>query len=277
MEKSGAKLVEVGTTNRTYVSDYERALSPETSLLLKVNKSNYDIIGFTHEVELSELVELGRKRGIPVMEDLGSGALFDVEKFGLRGEPTPQASIAAGGDVVCFSGDKLLGGPQAGIILGKTEHIGAIRKNPLMRAVRVDKLTLSALGAVFQTLLSSRAPEQEIPTLKMMARSVEDISETIEKVRAELSEEVWQVLGAETADGESRVGGGSCPGQALPTKLLILNSKKISPDRLAEKLRQGTPSILGIIRDDTLCLDFRTVQPDELSDVAEALRDAIPR
>jgi len=277
MEKSGAKLVEVGTTNRTYVSDYERALSPETSLLLKVHKSNYDIIGFTHEVELSELVELGRKRGIPVMEDLGSGALFDVEKFGLRGEPTPQASIAAGGDVVCFSGDKLLGGPQAGIILGKTEHIGAIRKNPLMRAVRVDKLTLSALGAVFQTLLSSRAPEQEIPTLKMMARSVEDISETIEKVRAELSEEVWQVLGAETADGESRVGGGSCPGQALPTKLLILNSKKISPDRLAEKLRQGTPSILGIIRDDTLCLDFRTVQPDELSDVAEALRDAIPR
>ena len=276
MKKSGAKLVEVGTTNRTYIADYERALSPETSLLLKVHKSNYRIVGFTHEVELSELVELGRKRGIPVMEDLGSGALIDMEKFGLGGEPIPQSSVAAGVDIVSFSGDKLLGGPQAGIILGKREHIKAIRKNPLMRALRVDKLTLAALAAIVRIMLSSRAPEREIPTLAMLARSVDDISQLIEGVRAELGENAWQALGAETADGESQVGGGSCPGQALPTRLLFMKPKTISPDKLAGKLRQGTPSILGIIRDDSFCLDFRTVQPDELSDIAQALRGAIP-
>lgn len=276
MKKSGAKLVEVGATNRTYISDYERALTPETSLLLKVHQSNYSIVGFTREVTLTELTVLGRKRGIPVMEDLGSGALVDLAKFGLDHEPMPQESIAAGADIVCFSGDKLLGGPQAGIILGKSEHIRAIRKNPLMRALRVDKLTLAALAAVVQTLLSSPNPEKEIPTLGMLARSVDDIAEMIEKVRAELGEEVCRLLGATVMAGESQVGGGSCPGQILPTTLLVLKPENISPNKLAAKLRKGKPSILGIIRDDSFCLDFRTVRPDELPSVVKALRDIAP-
>ena len=277
MEKSGARLVEVGATNRTYISDYERALSPETSLLLKVHQSNYSIVGFTHEATLSELVTLGRKRGVPVMEDLGSGALVDLAKYGLDHEPMPRESIAAGVDVVCFSGDKLLGGPQAGIILGSREHVRAIRKNPLMRALRVDKLTLAALAAVFQAMLSSPTPEREIPTLGMMARSVEDISESIEKVLADLGEENRRSLGTSVKDGESRVGGGSCPGQTLPTTLLVVKPENISPDKLAAKLRKGQSPIIGIIRDDSFCLDFRTIRADELSMVVDALRGVIPQ
>jgi L-seryl-tRNA(Ser) seleniumtransferase len=275
MEKSGARLVEVGTTNRTYIEDYERALSPDTALLLKVHQSNYTIVGFTHEVELAELVQLGRKRGIPVMEDLGSGALVDVSRFGLGNEPMPQASIKAGIDIVTFSGDKLLGGSQAGIILGKTEFIRAIRKNPLMRALRVDKLTLSALGAILQTILSSREPEKEIPTLNLMARSMEEIARMIEDVREKMESEVWDALRPSIVDGESQVGGGSCPAKSLPSRLLVLKPKDISPDKLASILRNGTPSIVGIIRDDCLCLDFRTVQPDELAIITEALRKAV--
>ena len=278
MEKSGAKLVEVGATNRTYISDYERALSPDTSLLLKVHKSNYDIVGFTHEAELSELVALGRKRGIPVMEDLGSGALVDLAKYGLDHEPTPAERIAVGADIVCFSGDKLLGGPQAGIIIGATEHIRAIRKNPLMRALRLDKLTLAALASVLQTMLSSPAPEREIPTLAMMGRLAEtNISEAIQKVLEALGPETCRLLGATMKDGESQVGGGSCPGQTMPTKLLALNPQKYSANKLADKLRRKSPSILGIIRDDSFCLDFRTIQADELSIVVDALRDVAPR
>jgi len=277
MEKSGAKLVEVGTTNRTYISDYERALSPETGLLLKVHPSNYKIVGFTNDVSLEELVAFAQKRGVPVMEDIGSGALIDVTRFGLPGEPMAQASVATGADVVTFSGDKLLGGPQAGIILGKREYISAIRKNPLMRAFRVDKITLAALGKLFQILLSSRAPEREIPTLAMLARSADDILEMATKVRDKLGSSIWKALKAEIADGESQVGGGSCPGQTLPTKLMVMKPDTISPDKLANTLRQGVPPILGIIRKDAFCLDLRTVQVDELSDIASALRDVIPQ
>jgi L-seryl-tRNA(Ser) seleniumtransferase len=277
MEKSGAKLVEVGATNRTYISDYERALSPAASLLLKVHPSNYHIVGFSKQVELSELVELGRKRGIPVMEDLGSGALVDVSPFGLRGEPMPQASVKAGVDIVCFSGDKLLGGPQAGIILGKREYIRAIRKNPLKRAFRVDKLTLSALGAIFQIILSSRMPERQIPTLAMIARSTDEILEMEEAVLDGLGTKARKALGTEIADGESQVGGGSCPGQTLPTKLLVMKPGKISPDNLAGLLRQGVPPVIGIIRKDSFCLDFRTVQQDELPEIIAALRGIASR
>ncbi len=277
MEKSGAKLVEVGTTNRTYISDYERALSPNTALLLKVHPSNYEVVGFTHQVELSDLVELGRRRGIPVMEDLGSGALIDVTKFGLRSEPMPQASIKAGADVVTFSGDKLLGGPQAGIVLGKQEYVEAIRKNPLKRALRVDKLTLSALGMLFQILLSSREPEKNIPTLAMMARSPEEILQRGAKVLKDLGKAMCTALKATLVDGESQVGGGSCPGQTLPTKLLVIKPESMSPDRVAAILRQADPPIIGIIRNDAFCLDFRTVQPDELPEIVAALRAVVSR
>ncbi|RJP75426.1 MAG: L-seryl-tRNA(Sec) selenium transferase [Candidatus Abyssobacteria bacterium SURF_17] len=272
MARSGAKLVEVGATNRTYITDYERALSPETGLLLKVHPSNYRIIGFANDVKLSELVELGRKRGIPVMEDLGSGALVDVTRFGLCGEPMPQNSVAAGADVVTFSGDKLLGGPQAGIILGKREHIKAIRKNPLMRAFRVDKLTLSALGKIFQILLSSREPEKQIPTLAMLARSVTDILEMAQQVYEGIGADARKALDAAIADGESQVGGGSCPGQTLPTKLLMMRPKRFSPDALAQHLRKNEPPVLAIIRGDSVCLDFRTILTEDVPDLTTVLR-----
>jgi L-seryl-tRNA(Ser) seleniumtransferase len=276
MEKSGAQLVSVGTTNRTYISDYERALSPNTALLLKVHHSNYHIVGFTNDVGIDELAELGRRRGIPVMQDLGSGALVDVTKYGMSGEPMPRTSIETGADVVTFSGDKLLGGPQAGIILGKCEHIMAIRKNPLMRALRVDKLTLSSLGALFRVLLSSREPEQEIPTLALLARPLDEIHAMATKVLDGLTAKACAALRAEIADGESAPGGGSCPGQTLPTKLLVLKPANISPDKLAARLRAGSPPIVGIIRNDSFCLDFRTIQPDEIPEIITVLRGIAP-
>jgi L-seryl-tRNA(Ser) seleniumtransferase len=270
MAKSGAKMVEVGTTNRTYISDYERALSPETSLLLKVHPSNYRIVGFTQQVALAELVELGRKRGIPVMEDLGSGALVNLRKFGID-EPTVQQSVKESADIITFSGDKLLGGPQAGIILGKKEYIKDIRKNPLMRAFRVDKLTLSALGALIQTLLSSRAPEKEIPTLEMISRSPEQIHDFAMQVYESVDEQVREHLHMEIVEGESEVGGGSCPTQSLPTYLLGIKPDYLSPGAIHFKLRMGTPPIIGIIRNDIFCLDFRTIQAEEVAEIGAAL------
>jgi L-seryl-tRNA(Ser) seleniumtransferase len=270
MAKSGAILVEVGTTNRTYVSDYERALSPETSLLLKVHPSNYRIVGFTQQVALSELVSLGNKRGIPVMEDLGSGALVDLRKFGID-EPTVQQSVKEGADIITFSGDKLLGGPQAGIILGKEEYIKDIRKNPLMRAFRVDKLTLSALGALFQTLLSSRAPEKEIPTLAIISRSPEQIRDLAMQVYTSVDERVRAHLQIEILEGESEIGGGSCPTQSLPTYLLGIKPASLSPGTIHFKMRMGTPPIIGIIRNDIYCLDFRTIQTEEVAEICAAL------
>ncbi|MBI5115592.1 L-seryl-tRNA(Sec) selenium transferase [Candidatus Poribacteria bacterium] len=273
MAKSGAKLVEVGATNRTYIYDYERALSPETALLLKVHPSNYRIVGFTNQTPLSELVELGRKHGVPVMEDLGSGAIVDMTKFGISGEPTPQASVKTGADIVTFSGDKLLGGPQAGIVVGKAEYVRAIRKNPLMRALRVDKMTLSALGVLFQILQSSRAPEKEIPTLGIISRTPDDIGKMAGRVLDEMGSQLRRILRADIADGESQIGGGSCPGQTLPTKLLIIKPEKLSPEQIASRLRRNSPPIIGIIRNDSFCLDFRTVQADELSEIVAAFRE----
>ncbi|GAB4344435.1 MAG: L-seryl-tRNA(Sec) selenium transferase [Candidatus Abyssubacteria bacterium] len=274
MARSGAKLVEVGTTNRTYIGDYERALSPETALLLKVHPSNYRVVGFTNQVELAELVELGRKRGIPVMEDLGSGALVDLSRFGIP-EPLAQHSVRAGADLVTFSGDKLLGGPQAGIILGKREFIKGIRRNPLMRAFRVDKVTLAGLGALFQALLSSRSPERDIPTLAMIARSPEEIATLAQQVLDGIDATARAALNAQLLDGESQAGGGSAPGQNLPTKLLALKPRSMSPDEISKKLREGSPPILGIIRNDTFCIDFRTIRHHELSEIITALHGVI--
>ncbi len=277
MAKSGAKLVEVGTTNKTYITDYEKALSPETSLLLKVHPSNYAIIGFTHNVCVSELVELGMRRGIPVMEDLGSGALVDMTRFGLCNEPMPQDSIKAGADVVTFSGDKLLGGPQAGIILGKREYIEAIRKNPLMRAFRVDKMVIAALGALFRILSSSRQPEKEIPTLALIARTPDEIRELAQRAYDAVKPAMRKSLDIEIIEGESRVGGGSAPGQTLPTRLLVMKPKKLSADEIARQLRQYKPAIVGFIRNDAYCLDFRTIQPEEISELAAALNALAPQ
>ncbi|RJP24047.1 MAG: L-seryl-tRNA(Sec) selenium transferase [Candidatus Abyssobacteria bacterium SURF_5] len=277
MAKSGAKLVEVGTTNRTYIGDYERALSPETGLLLKVHPSNYRIIGFTQSVSVSELVELGNRRGIPVMEDLGSGALIDMSRFGIPDEPMAQHSMRAGADIVTFSGDKLLGGPQAGIILGKREYIKEIRKNPLMRALRVDKIALAALGSILQTLRSSRFPEKEIPTLGLIARTPEDILKLAQQVYDSVDHQARKVLKMEIREGESRAGGGSSPEHPLPTYLLAINPGAQTPDQIAYRLRMLNPPIIGIIRKDCFCLDFRTIQSDENTHVIAALRDLATR
>jgi L-seryl-tRNA(Ser) seleniumtransferase len=206
------------------------------------------------------------------MEDLGSGALVDMSRYGLADEPMPQASIIAGADVVTFSGDKLLGGPQAGIIVGRQEHISAIKKNPLKRALRVDKLTLSSLGALLQILRSSREPEKEIPTLGMMARSVETIHEMAQSAYNDMGTNARTELSAEIIDGESQVGGGSYPAQTLPTRLLALKPSHGSADALGEQLRRNNPPIIGIIRKDSFCLDFRTIQSDDLPEIITALR-----
>lgn len=271
MAKSGARLVEVGTTNRTHLADYERALSPETGLLLKVHPSNYRIVGFTRHVELSELVELGARRGIPVMEDLGSGAPVDLTQFGIRDEPPAQQSVRAGADIVTFSGDKLLGGPQAGIIVGKKEFLKEIRRNPLMRALRVDKITLAALGTLCTILLTSRQPEREIPTLAMIARTPADILKLVNQVHQALDQRIKDSLKLEILEGESQVGGGSCPEQSLPTYMLGVGTERMTPDELSYRMRACNPPVIGIIRNDTFCLDFRTIQVDELPHVTAAL------
>jgi L-seryl-tRNA(Ser) seleniumtransferase len=271
MAKSGAKLVEVGTTNRTYITDYERALSPETSLVLKVHPSNYRIVGFTHQPTLAELVELGRRRAIPVMEDLGSGALIDMKRYGIQDEPAAQESVKAGVDIITFSGDKLLGGPQAGIILGKREYVREIRKNPLKRALRVDKMTLAALGTLIQILQSSRSPEKDIPTLGMIALSPSHIRERAEQVCDSLSREAKDKLQIEILEGESQIGGGSCPAHSLPTYLLGIKSSALPADAIAYRLRMGSPPVIGIIRNDIFCLDFRTIQSEDEPQIIAAL------
>ncbi len=271
MAKSGARLVEVGTTNRTYITDYERALTPETSLLLKVHPSNYRIVGFTHQASLAELVELGARRAIPVMEDLGSGAFIDVSASGIV-EPLVQQSVQAGADIITFSGDKLLGGPQAGIILGKREFVKEVRRNPLMRAMRVDKMTYSALGALLQILISSRAPAEDIPTLAMISRSKKDIRELAQEVYTALEPHIREALQAELVEGLSEVGGGSCPEQSLPTVLLGLKPGGMAPDKIAAHMRNSNPPIIGIIRNDVFCIDFRTIQSAEVVEMTAALR-----
>jgi L-seryl-tRNA(Ser) seleniumtransferase len=273
MAKSGAKLVEVGTTNRTYITDYERALSPETGLLLKVHPSNYRIIGFTHQASLPELVELGSRRGVPVMEDLGSGALLDMSRFGIQNEPMAQESVKAGVDIISFSGDKLLGGPQAGIIIGKKEFIREIRKNPLMRALRVDKITLSAMETLCTILLTSRQPEREIPTLAMIARSREEILELAKQALDRLDASIRDALKLEILEGASQVGGGSCPEQSLPTYLLGITTDKMKADEFAYHMRKSNPPIIGIIRDNNFCIDFRTIQFDDIPHITAALRN----
>jgi L-seryl-tRNA(Ser) seleniumtransferase len=246
---SGARLVEVGTTNRVHIADYEEALSESAALLLRVHHSNYQIIGFVSEPELADLVEIGRRYAVPVMDDLGSGTLLDTAQYGLAHEPTVQESIAAGADVVCFSGDKLLGGPQAGIIVGRADLIARMKKHPFARAVRADKLALSALTATLQHYLKDEA-EREIPVWRMIAQKPADL-------QARASH--WQNLlsTGEVIATQSTVGGGSLPGQILPTFALALTAQQ--PNRVLAKLRRQSPPVIARIEDDRLLFDPRTV------------------
>ena len=267
MSKSGAILREVGTTNRTRISDYERVINENTRLLLRVHRSNFQITGFTEQPTLADLVELGHRRGIPVMEDLGSGALFDLRSVGVSGEPGVTDSIAAGVDVVTYSGDKLLGGPQAGILSGKKGAIARIRLNPLFRALRVDKLTYAALEA---TLLAYvRQDHDSIPVLRMMRMTKAEIGERAETVIENLR---GPKLKTEVLDGDSVVGGGAAPASAFPTSLIAVSVEGITADELAARLRESEPPVISRIEEGRVLLDLRTVFPEQEPALIAALK-----
>jgi L-seryl-tRNA(Ser) seleniumtransferase len=263
MARSGALLREVGCTNRTHPNDYEGAIGPETALLLDVHASNYQIIGFTAEVGLGELVELGRRHAVPVMQDLGSGCFVDLTRFGLQGEPLVQDSVRSGADVITFSGDKLLGGTQAGIILGRKELIARLKKNPLTRALRVDKLTLAALEATLRLYRDEDTAIQAIPTLRMIATDLKTLEDRarglVEALRANMAESI----GVEIMDGYSMVGGGALPVQNLPTKLVAMSSKEMSAARLEVRFRGYMTPIIGRVEQELFLLDVRTLQPGD--------------
>jgi L-seryl-tRNA(Ser) seleniumtransferase len=253
MKQSGAKLVEVGTTNKTRLTDYETALEEKTALVMRAHRSNFKIVGFTEEPELEDIVEVAHQVDVPVLDDLGSGALIDTAKYGLAHEPTVQESLAAGVDLVCFSGDKLLGGPQAGIIIGKKVLIDTLKKHPLARAVRADKLCLAGVTATLTHYLKDEA-QQEIPIVKMMSLTQGQI-----KVRAE----AWRdALGqGNVTESESTVGGGSLPEESMPTFVLALNVR--SPDKFLKKLRQSDTPLIARIEDGKILFDPRTVLEEQ--------------
>ncbi|HYX51895.1 MAG TPA: L-seryl-tRNA(Sec) selenium transferase [Candidatus Limnocylindrales bacterium] len=268
MSKSGATLREVGTTNRTRVQDYERAINERTRLLLRVHRSNFAIIGFTEQPQLEELCELGHKHKIPVMEDLGGGALVPLRSMGVN-ESGVADSLRAGVDLVTYSGDKMLGGPQAGVLSGREELIARVRSNPLFRALRVDKLTYSVLEATLMEYI--RQNHDAIPLLRMMRLTPEVIRTRAEALREQLSDA--NKLNVAITPGESLVGGGSAPTSTLPTFLLTLTSKSLSADELATALRKADPPIVARVDEGRVLLDLRTVFEDEELVIVKALRE----
>jgi L-seryl-tRNA(Ser) seleniumtransferase len=267
MSKSNATLREVGTTNRTRVADYERAINEKTRLLLRVHRSNFQITGFTEQPQIGELAALARARNIPLMEDLGSGALFDLRAIGVSGEPGVLDSLQAGADVVSYSGDKLLGGPQAGILSGRDDLIARMRANSLFRALRVDKLTYAALEA---TLLAYvRHDHDAIPALRMMHLSKDDIGGRTETVAVKARS---PVLTIEIIDGESVVGGGAAPSAVLPTRLLAVTREGLSADEISARLRDAAPPVIARVEEGRVLLDLRTVFPEQDENVIAALR-----
>jgi L-seryl-tRNA(Ser) seleniumtransferase len=266
MTKSGAILREVGTTNRTRIFDYENAITDRTRLLLRVHRSNFEITGFTEEASTLDLAALAHRRGIPFMEDLGSGALFDLRSFGISGEPGVLDSLGAGVDIVTYSGDKLLGGPQAGLISGAAELIARMRSNALFRALRVDKLSYAALEAIL--LAYVRRDHDAIPTIRMMSLSKEEIDRRAEALLKRLAS---PRLKAEIITGESLLGGGAVPSSVLPTRLLALTCEGTSADELCAKLRTGEPPIIARVESGQVLIDLRTVFPEQDSAIASSL------
>lgn len=258
MEQSGATLVEVGTTNKTHYSDYEDAITENTAALLKVHTSNYRIVGFTESVVNEELVEIGKKHDIPVVEDLGSGVLIDLSKYGITYEPTVQDAIRAGVDVVSFSGDKLLGGPQAGIIIGKKKYIDKMKKNPLTRALRIDKFTAAALEVVLQEYLSEERAIKRLPVLQMITKPLAEVDKEARKLKRFLNSLDLDVeLGIEKC--ESQIGGGSLPLERIPSMAVTMKPRKISTAELEECMRFLPVPIIPRTLNDKILLDVRTI------------------
>ena len=266
MTKSNAVLREVGTTNRTRVTDYERAITDKTRLLLRVHRSNFEITGFTEQPKLDELVALSRKRNIPLLEDLGSGALINLHSLGVTGESSVLDSLRAGVDVVTYSGDKLLGGPQAGILSGRSDLIARMRSNSLFRALRVDKLTCAALEATLMAYV--KGDHDAIPTIRMMRLSKEEIGKRAGTVAGKVQS---SKLSVEVIDGESVIGGGAAPSAVLPTRLLAVSAKGLSADELAARLRLSNPPIITRVEEGRVLLDLRTVFPGQDETVVQAI------
>jgi L-seryl-tRNA(Ser) seleniumtransferase len=273
MTRSGATLREVGTTNRTHLRDYAEAIGPDTALLLKVHSSNYRVVGFTAQVSTRELAALGRERGVPVMEDLGSGSLIDLRRWGFPYEPTVQEVVAAGADVVTFSGDKLLGGPQAGLVVGRQALLARLKKNPLNRALRIDKLTLAALEATLQAYDGDQALDT-VPTLRLLTEPLTSVRRRAQRVVAQLDGDIRARLGVQVVEERAQVGGGALPTVELPTAAVAVGATPEAARAIDAALRRGEPPVIGRIADDRLLLDCRTVLPAQIAALSSALARA---
>lgn len=273
MAQSGAKLVEVGTTNKTHPQDYENAINENTALLLKVHSSNFRIVGFTSQVSNKEIKLIADKYGLPAMEDLGSGVLINLENYGLNKEPTVQDSVKAGLDIVTFSGDKLLGGPQAGIIVGKEKYISKIKKHPLVRALRIDKLTLAALEAVLR--LYRDEMWQKIPVINMLTQDVKVIDEKATKLASALKEIFGDKAEIEVIEDTSRPGGGALPTQEIPSRAVAISYDGLTAQQLEKKFRDSTVPIIGRINKQRFILDLRTVTEEDCYIILEMAREML--
>jgi len=274
MTASGAILREVGTTNKTHLFDYERAINDNTALIVKVHKSNFRVMGFEEEVSVEDLASLGRKYQIPVMFDLGSGCLIDLKPFGISDEPAVRDIVSSGVDITTFSGDKLLGGPQGGIIVGKREYIERIQKNPITRAMRIDKLTLAGFEATLMEYIDEEKAIEKIPTLRMLLQKPEEIRGRASRIAKRLKKEVQNAHIAVMAD-LSRAGGGSLPEIDFPTYVVSIKPDTVSVNELEIRLRTGSPPIIARIREDLLMLDARTVREVDLEDLVKRIKAAL--
>jgi L-seryl-tRNA(Ser) seleniumtransferase len=275
MERSGAALREVGSTNKTHLKDYEKAITPNTGLLLKVHTSNYKIVGFTKEVSPAELAALGRKHKVPVMWDLGSGSFLDLASYGIGDEPTVKQAMDAGVDVLTFSGDKLLGGPQAGMILGRKQYLDPIRANPLARALRIDKMTLAALEATLAQYLDEEKAVREIPTLWMLTQPLAEIKRKAELLSAGLAS-LGGGLTVGQQDDLSQTGGGALPTGKLPTRVVAVSHVRMSASRIESRLRLGKPAIVTRIKEGMVLFDPRTLNDGEIDKIVTAVKAILP-
>lgn len=275
MAQSGGKLVEVGTTNKTHLFDYENAITDETIALLKVHTSNYRIVGFTESVPVEELANLAHRHNIPVIEDIGSGVLVDLRKYGLSYEPTVQESIKAGADIVCFSGDKLLGGPQAGIIVGKKHLIDKIKKHPLTRALRIDKFTAIALEAVFHEYIDEERAVKNVPVLKLINRNIEDIKIQAEELYNKLYPVISDSCNMNIESCESQIGGGSLPLERIESIALSFKPKTMTTAYLEKYLRHLETPIIGRVVNDSFIIDLRTVLEGQIDLIYESLKNIL--
>ena len=274
MASSGAILREVGATNKTHLRDYKNAINENTALILKVHQSNFRITGFTEDVSIEELKKFSEKHNIPLMYDLGSGCMIDLRPYGVYSEPSVQEIMKAGGDIITFSGDKLLGGPQGGVIVGRKELIERMQKNPLTRAVRIDKLTLAAFEAVLMEYVDLEKAVENIPTLNMLFQKPETIQERAKKIASGIKRHVKNAEVAVVPD-KSKAGGGSLPEMDFPTYAVSIKPEKISVNELEERLRKGTPAIIARIKDDALLLDARTIRSRDIEALVKAVHAAI--